>query len=120
MPRTPTPDLAPYLRLILGLPMNKKMLSGIDQNRLDLAVALVSFIAKTTPRKTAMAGFIKEYASDNAVSTSFCYKVKTALQDLTIIKWDDYWSEYRLNMERYKRDRKALRSFKAQVKAWWG
>jgi hypothetical protein len=120
MPRKPTPDLAPYLRLIFGLPMNKKMLSGIDQNRLDLAVALISFIAKYTPRKTAMAGFIREYASDNAVSKSFCYKIKTRLQDLTVIKWDDHWQEYQLNMERYKRDRKALRGFKGQIKKWQG
>ena len=116
-------DLSPYdgyLRLILGISMNKRMLSVEEQNRLDLAVALISFIAKYTPRKTAMAGFIREYASDNAVSKSFCYKIKTRLQDLTVIKWDDHWQEYQLNMERYKRDRKALRGFKGQIKKWQG
>ena len=91
-----------------------------DQSRLDLAIAMVSFVAKLSPRKHAMADFIREYASSNAVSKSFCYKIKTTLQDLTLIKWDDYWNEYRLNMERYKRDRKALRGFKGQIKKWQG
>jgi hypothetical protein len=90
----------------------------IDQNRLDLAGALISFLTKISPRKSAMADFIREYQTNNGVSKSFCYKVKTTLQDLTLIKWDEYWKEYRLNMERYKRDRKALRGFKAQVKVW--
>ena len=120
MPRTPTPDPAPYLRLILGISMNKRMLSVEEQNRLDLAVALISFITRMSPRKTAMADFIREYAGNNAVSKSFCYKIKTTLQNLTIIKWDDYWYEYRLNMERYKRDGKALRGFKGQIMKWQG
>lgn len=118
MPRTPTPNPAPYLRLILRLSMNQRMLATEDQSRLDLAIAMVSFVAKFSPRKPAMSQFIREYQSNNGVSKSFCYKIKTTLQDLTLIKWDDYWNEYRLNMERYKRDRKALRGFKAQVKEW--
>ena len=120
MPRTPTPDPATYLRLILGISMNKRMLSVEEQTRLDLAIALVSFVAKLSPRKSAMANFIREYQASNGVSKSFCYKIKTTLQNLTLIKWDDYWNEYRLNMERYKRDRKALRGFKGQIKKWQG
>ena len=86
--------------------MNQRMLSVDDQNRLDLAIAMVSFVVKLSPRKPPMADFIRKYAGNNAVSKSFCYKIKIRLQDLTVIKWDDHWQEYQLNMERYKRDSK--------------
>ncbi|MCK4823812.1 hypothetical protein KA005_49115 [bacterium] len=73
---------------------------------------------KNPARKSAMSGFIKQFAKNNGVSQSFCYKVKARLENLTILKWDDYWGEYRYNPERYKRDLKALRQFKAQIKDW--
>jgi len=55
---------------------------------------------------------------EHSLSRSFCYKLKAKLEELTIIKWDDYWQEYKLNMERYKRDLKSLGRFKEQVKEW--
>ena len=118
MTRNPKPDPVPYLRLILGMPTDKKILSIHNQNRLDLAVELVTFISKHSPRKPAMAAFLNNYIKDYGLSRSLCYKVKARLEQLTIIRWDDYWREYRLNMERWKRDRKALRAFKTQIKAW--
>ncbi len=109
-----------YLRLILGISLNKRILSIDEQNRLGLAEKLVAFVGKNMPRKQSMSGFIREYASENGVSQSFCYKVKAKLEYLTIIKFDQYWEEYRLNMERYKRDKKALSAFKRQVDEWKG
>jgi protein tyrosine phosphatase len=118
MPRQPSPKPAPYLRLILGISVSKKILSVEEQSRLDLAVAMVKFVAKQSPRKEAMASFIQEYMREHNASRSYCYKIVAKLKELTIIKWDTYWQEYRLNMERWKRDLKALRQFKAQIQNW--
>ena len=118
MPRKPSPDPVPYLRLILGISMNKRHLSIDEMNRLDFATAIVRFVSIETARKPAMAAFINKFMAKNGVSKSFCYNIKAKLEELTILKWDDYWQEYRLNMERWKRDKKALDAFKAQVKVW--
>ncbi len=115
MPRKPKPDLAPYLRLILGIPINKKILPTEDQTRLDLATAIVTFVTGSIPRKDRMSTFLKDYAETNTLSKSYCYKIKARLEELKIIKFDNYWQEYRLNIERWKRDLKALRQFKAKV-----
>ena len=88
--------------------------------RLEVAVAIIAFIAKGMPRKSAMSSFIQEYIRKNGVSRSLCYKVKLCLEELTIIKWDEYWREYRINMERWKRDKKALNRFDSQIKEWSG
>ena len=118
MPRRPSPDAEPYLRLILGISMNKRILSIDEQNRLSFVVALLKFLVTETAGKPAMSIFIKKCETENNVSRSFCYKVKARLEKLTIIKWDDYWQEYRYNPERLKRDLKTLRQFKAQIRAW--
>ena len=118
MARRPSPDPVPYLRLILGISMNKRHLTADEHNRLEFATELIKFITMQTARKPAMAEFIRKFAQDNAVSKSFCYNIKAKLEELTILKWDDYWREYRLNMERWKRDNKALDAFKEQVRAW--
>ena len=98
--------------------MNKRLLSADEMNRLDFATAIVRFVSTETARKPAMAAFIKKFMAENGVSRQVCYKIKAKLEALTILKWDDYWQEYRLNMERWKRDKKALDTFKAQVKVW--
>jgi hypothetical protein len=85
---------------------------------LEFAVAIVNFVGKEKPVKKAMADFIKEYAAENGVSTSFCYKVKARLEELTIIRFNHNWNWYSYNHERYKRDLKALNQFKAQVSEW--
>jgi hypothetical protein len=118
MPRRPSPDAESYLRLILGISMNKRILSIDEQSRLSFALALLKFVSTGIAGKPAMSIFIKKYGTENKVSRSFCYKVKARLEKLTIIKWDDYWQEYRYNSERLKRDQKALRQFKAQIRAW--
>ena len=118
MPRRPSPDAASYLRLILSISINKRILSIDEQNRLSFAVALLKFVLTETAGKSGMSNFIKKYETGNNVSRSFCYKVKARLEDLTVIKWDDYWQEYRYNPERLKRDLKTLRQFKAQIRAW--
>lgn len=118
MPRRPKPDPEPYLRLILGVSMNKRQLTTYEMDRLSLAVAITGFIATKSPTRREMSAFIKKYASENGVTPSFCYKIKAKLEELTLIKFDDHWHEYRLNMERWKRDKKALASFKEQTRAW--
>ena len=115
MTRKPKPDPQPYLRLILGIAMNKRQLQTHEMDRLDFSVAITEFIATKSPKRFEMAAFLKEYMSENGVKRSFCYKIKARLEDLTLIKFDHYWGKYRLNMERWKRDKKALDSFKAQV-----
>jgi hypothetical protein len=120
MPRKTSPDPYPYLRLIFGISMRKRILSTDEQMRLGVAVAIIAFIAKGMPRKSAMSSFIQEYTRKNGVSRSLCYKVKLRLEELTIIKWDEYWREYRINMERWKRDKKALNRFDSQIKEWSG
>ena len=118
MPRKPKPDAAPYLRRVLGIPLNVKILPVNDLYRLEFAVALINFVGKEKPVKKGMADFIKEYVAENSVSTSFCYKVKARLEELTIIRFDHDWGWYTYNHERYKRDLKALRQFKSQVREW--
>ncbi len=118
MPRKPSPDAVPYLRLILGISMGKRLLSVEEQNRLDFSEALIEFIIKSNPRKAAMSAFIKEYMNNKGAKQSWCYKVKKKLQEITIIKWDEHWQEYRYNPERWKRDVKAMKQFKAQVGVW--
>jgi hypothetical protein len=61
---------------------------------------------------------INKDTAENNVSTSFCYKMKTRLEELTIIRFDHNWGWYSYNHERYKRDLKALKQFKAQVSEW--
>jgi len=118
MPRKPSPDAAPYLRRVLGIPLNVKILPANDLYRLEFAVEIVNFVGREKPVKKAMAEFIKEYAQENGVSTSFCYKIKARLEELTLIRFDHHWGWYSYNHERYKRDLKALNKFKAQVKEW--
>jgi hypothetical protein len=118
MPRKASPDAAPYLRRVLGIPLNVKILPANDLYRLEFAVAIVNFIGREKPKKTAMADFIRTYAQENGVSTSFCYKVKARLEKLTLIKFDSYWNWYTYNENRYKDDLKALNQFKAQVNEW--
>lgn len=118
MPRKPKPDAFPYLRLIMGIPMDRKILTVDQQNRLEIAGALIKFLAFSTPKKPEMAAFLKGLSQENGVSRSFCYKVKRLLENLSLVKWDDYWCEYRLNMERWKRDKRALEAFNIQVDAW--
>ena len=118
MPRRPKPGPEPYLRLILGISMNKRQLTTHEMDRLAFAVSITEFVVTKSPKRSEMAAFLKEYMSENGVKRSFCYKIKAKLEDLTLIKFDHYWGEYRLNMERWKRDKKALDSFKAQVGVW--
>ena len=44
MPRKPSPDAAPYLRRVLGIPLNERILPANDLYRLEFAVAIVNFI----------------------------------------------------------------------------
>ena len=118
MSRKPKPDATPYLRRILGIPLNERILPANDLYRLEFAVAIVNFIGREKPVKKAMADFIKKYAVENNVSTSFCYKIKARLEKLTIIRFEHDWGWYSYNHERYKRDLKALNQFKAQVSEW--
>ena len=118
MSRKPKPDAAPYLRRVFGIPLNVKILPANDLYRLEFAVAIVNFIGREKPDKTAMADFIQTYSAENNVSTSFCYKIKARLEELTIIRFEYEWGWYRYNHERYKRDLKALNQFKAQVSEW--
>lgn len=96
-----------------------KILPANDLYRLEFATALVNFVGRENPVKKAMADFIKEYATENNVSISFCYKIKARLEELTLIKFDHTWGWYAYNHNRYKRDLKALHQFKAQAEEWW-
>jgi len=117
MPRKPKPEIEPYLRLIMGIPTYVKILSISDQERLFLATKIIEFVERvTTSDKKTMSHFLKWYAGDRGVSVSFCYKVLAKLKKLTLIKFDDYWNEYQLNMERWKRDKRALDGFKSFAK----
>jgi hypothetical protein len=118
MPRKASPNAAPYLRRVLGIPLNVRILPANDLYRLEFATALVNFVGKERPKKTAMAEFIQTYARENGVSTSFCYKIRAKLIMLTIIKFDPYSNEYAYNENRFKRDLKALNQFKTQVEKW--
>lgn len=115
MTRKPKPDIAPYLRLLLGPAYQGRMMSGQARMRLWFAEAVVKFVIESSPDGSAMAVFIRTYATENGVSRSFCYKVLAVLRQTTLVKWDEYWSEYRINMERWKRDRKALQGFRGYL-----
>jgi hypothetical protein len=122
MPRTTKrkakPDPEPYMRLLLGIPAHLKFLEKKYRDRLDLAVAFVNFIGEREPDKTAMKVFIEDQAADLGRSESWCYDQLTKLKETTLIKFDTYWQQYRLNPERFKRDMTGIRSFEAQFKLW--
>ena len=113
MTRKPKPDIVPYLRLLMGPGYQGKRMSGQARCRLWFAEAAVKLVIESNPNRSTMAAFIRSYAAGNGVSRSFCYKVLASLCETTLVKWDDYWGEYRINMERWKRDRKALQGFKS-------
>jgi len=118
--RKSKPDPEPYLRLIMGISMNKRLLAADESNRLDFAVALIEYIV-TGDRET-LTPVIDQFREENGVSRSFCYKVRLKLQELNIIgKQGDPFTHkmvYIVNMNRYESDLKALYAFKAQAKVW--
>lgn len=115
MTRKPKPDIVPYLRLLLGPAYQGRQMSGQARMRLWFAEAVVKFVIESSPDGPAMAAFIRTYAAANGVSQSFCYKLLAVLRQTTLVKWDDYWGEYRINMERWRRDRRALQGFRGSL-----
>lgn len=118
MARKANPDHVPYLKILLGLPTNVRMLDTTDQDKLDLASNIIMFTGTSEPRKAEMSAYLTVYAHENGKSRSWAYKILTILKDKGLVKFDDYFQEYRINLEKPKRDLHSLRQFDSALASW--